>query len=227
MRKSAILFLTFITFIVIIGGLGCTIKYINEDSVIYIDPGHGGFDGGASSPDKQVIEKNLVLDISLKLKYYLEQIGYKVVLTREKDQALSNTKIKDIHKRVELINNSNCLLYISIHANSYPSELVKGAQTFYNPSNENSKLLANSVMEQLLNIDPYNNRKAKSLKGKYLVDKIDKTGCLIEVGFLTNVQELNLLKKESYQEKLAYSIYLGIINYFSKSGDKHETKLNN
>ena len=105
MRKSAILFLTFITFIVIIGGLGCTINYINEEDIIYIDPGHGGFDGGASSNDKKILEKDLVLNISLKLKYYLEQIGYKVLLTRDRDIALSNTKTKDIHKRVSLINN--------------------------------------------------------------------------------------------------------------------------
>ena len=67
MRKSAILFLTFITFIVVIGGLGCTINYINEEDIIYIDPGHGGFDGGASSNDKKILEKDLVLNISLKL----------------------------------------------------------------------------------------------------------------------------------------------------------------
>jgi N-acetylmuramoyl-L-alanine amidase len=218
-KKSAILFLTFITFIVIIGGLGCTINYINEKDIIYIDPGHGGFDGGASSNDKKILEKDLVLNISLKLKYYLEQIGYKVLLTRDRDIALSNTKTKDIHKRVSLINNSHCLLYISIHANSYPSEKIKGAQTFYNPNSDNNKQLALSIMEQLHNIDPYNTRKEKSLKGKYLLDKVEKVGCLIEVGFLTNNQELNLLIDDVYQEKLAYSIYLGIINYFNKSGE--------
>ena len=74
-------------------------------------------------------------------------------------------------------------------------------------------------MEQLHNIDPYNTRKEKSLKGKYLLDKVEKVGCLIEVGFLTNNQELNLLIDDIYQEKLAYSIYLGIINYFNKSGE--------
>ena len=110
MKKSAILFLTFITFIVIIGGLGCTISYINEQDIIYIDPGHGGFDGGATSIDKNILEKNIVLDISIKLKYYLEQMGYKVLLTRDSDIALSNTKVEDIHKRVTLINNSRCFL---------------------------------------------------------------------------------------------------------------------
>ena len=223
MKKSAVLFLTFITFIVIIGGLGCTISYINEQDIIYIDPGHGGFDGGATSIDKNTLEKNIVLDISIKLKYYLEQMGYKVLLTRDSDIALSNTKVEDIHKRVALINNSRCLLYISIHANSYPNNNVKGAQTFYNPSKENNKYLSKYIMDELHNIDPYNKRVSKELKGKYLLDKTNKVGCLVEVGFLTNNQEVNLLVSDDYQEKIAYSIYLGIINYFSKSGEIYET----
>lgn len=223
MKKSAILFLTFITFIVIIGGLGCTISYITEQDIIYIDPGHGGFDGGATSNNKEVLEKNIVLDISLKLKYYLEQMGYKVLLTRNTDQALSNTKVEDIHKRVSLINKSHCLLYISIHANSYPNNNVKGAQTFYNSNKIENKHLSKYIMDELRNIDPYNTRLSKELKGKYLLDKTNKIGCLIEVGFLTNNQEVNLLTSDNYQEKLAYSIYLGIMNYFSKSGEKYET----
>ena len=83
MKKSAILFLTFLTFILIIYSLCSVIKivYAKNSNVIYIDPGHGGFDGGASSKDKEVIEKDLVLDISLKLDFYLEQMGYKTLLT--------------------------------------------------------------------------------------------------------------------------------------------------
>lgn len=221
MKKSAILFLTFITFIFVIISFCSVIKivYANNSNIIYIDPGHGGFDGGALSKNKEVIEKDLVLEISLKLAYYLKQMGYKVALTRDKDTALAHTKKEDIYKRVELINSNNTLLYVSIHANSYPNKSVKGAQCFYDNSLEENKLLASYISEMLKAINPYNNRKEKIITGKYLINNSEKVGCLIEVGFLSNAEELALLKTKSYQEKLAYGIFLGILKYLGHNGD--------
>lgn len=221
LKKSAILFLTFITFILIIIGFYGVIKtvYASSSNIIYIDPGHGGFDGGATSSNKEVVEKDLVLEISLKLEFYLKQMGYKVLLTREEDKALAHAKKEDIHKRVELINKSNALLYVSIHANSYPNKSVKGAQCFYDDRLDENKLLASYIMEMLKTIDPYNKRQEKSISGKYLINKSDKIGCLIEVGFLSNSEELALLKTKSYQEKIAYGIFLGILKYLGHNGD--------
>lgn len=221
MRKSAVLFLTFITFIIIILSGGAIIKLVavSDTPTIYIDPGHGGFDGGATSPEKDLIEKDVTLKISLKLAYFLEQMGYKVLLTRDADLALAHNKTKDIHNRVKLINQSNSELYISIHVNSYPNVNVKGAQTFYNDKGEKNKELAQSIMDMLKIIDPYNNREAKSITGKYLIDKISKTGCLVEVGFLTNPQEKEKLKTSKYQEEVAYAIFLGVMKYLGNSGD--------
>ena len=221
LKKSAILFLTFITFILIIIGFYGVIKtvYASSSNIIYIDPGHGGFDGGATSSNKEVVEKDLVLEISLKLEFYLKQMGYKVLLTREEDKALAHTKKEDIHKRVELINKSNALLYVSIHANSYPNKSVKGAQCFYDDRLDENKLLASYIMEMFKIIDPYNKRQEKSISGKYLINKSDKIGCLIEVGFLSNNEELALLKTKSYQEKIAYGIFLGILKYLGHNGD--------
>ena len=221
LKKSAILFLTFITFILIIIGFYGVIKtvYASSSNIIYIDPGHGGFDGGATSSNKEVVEKDLVLEISLKLEFYLKQMGYKVLLTREEDKALAHTKKEDIHKRVELINKSNALLYVSIHANSYPNKSIKGAQCFYDDRLDENKLLASYIMEMLKTIDPYNKRQEKSISGKYLINKSDKIGCLIEVGFLSNSEELALLKTKSYQEKIAYGIFLGILKYLGHNGD--------
>ncbi|MBQ8293720.1 MAG: N-acetylmuramoyl-L-alanine amidase [Bacilli bacterium] len=221
MKKSAILFLTFLTFIFQIIGLFGVYHHVlaKEEKVIYIDPGHGGFDGGATSINKETLEKDITLDISKILAYYLEQTGYKVILTRDNDSALASTKSEDIYKRVKLINESNCLLYISIHANSYPSGIVKGAQTFYKVNQENSEELAKNIMEMLKIVDPYNNRQAKSISGKYLIDKVNKVGCLVEVGFLTNNEELNKLKNKTYQENIAYAVYLGILKYLGNSGD--------
>jgi tRNA threonylcarbamoyladenosine biosynthesis protein TsaE len=146
-------------------------------------------------------------------------MGYDVLLTRDKDIALAHTKREDIYKRVSLINNSNTLLYVSIHANSYPNKTVKGAQCFYDISREENKLLASYIMEMLKTIDPYNSRKEKSISGKYLINNSNKIGCLIEVGFLSNPEELALLNTKSYQEKLAYGIFLGILKYLGHDGD--------
>lgn len=221
MKKSAILFLTFLTFCIIICSFCSVVRlvYAKNTNVIYIDPGHGGFDGGASSTNKEVIEKDLVLSISLKLAYYLEQMGYNVALTRTKDTALAHTKKEDMHKRVELINAPNTLLYVSIHANTYPNKNIKGAQCFYDSSSNENKLLASYIMEMIRTLDPYNNRKEKSISGKYLISNSNKVGCLIEVGFLSNLEELALLKTTSYQEKLAYGIFLGILKYLGHDGD--------
>ncbi len=221
MKKSAILFLTFLTFIFVFFSFCSVIKivYANNSNIIYIDPGHGGFDGGTSSYNKEIIEKDLVLDISLKLRFYLEQMGYKVLLTRDNDIALAHTKKEDMYKRVKLINNNNTLLYVSIHANSYPDKRVRGAQCFYDNSLEENKLLASYISEILKSINPHNNRKEKSITGKYLINNSNKVGCLIEVGFLSNQEETTLLKTRNYQEKLAYGIFLGILKYLGHNGD--------
>lgn len=189
-------------------------------TTIYIDPGHGGFDGGATSNiyinNQKIIEKDITLQVSLYLKTYLERTNFKVLITRNKDKSLGNTKKTDIYKRVELINNSQANIYISIHANSYPHEIVKGAQTFYNPNNVNNKQLSESIMTMLKYIDPSNKRTAKSITDKYLIDHAKKIGCLVEIGFLTNIDELNNLINPTYQQQLAFMIYLGILNYLER-----------
>ncbi len=194
------------------------IKEVNqENKSIYLDPGHGGKDCGAISKD-DFYEKELNLNICFYLKTYLENADFKVYLTRDGDYDLAspNAKIRkteDITKRVNLINNSNCLLYISVHANIYSSGSIKGAQTFYKANDEKCKLLAENVQEQLISILKNTNRKALAIKGKYLIDNTVKPGSLVEVGFLSNDEELSLLKTESYQKQIAYAIFQGIINY--------------
>lgn len=185
----------------------------NKTYLIYIDPGHGGFDGGCTSKDNKYIEKDITLNISLLLSNYLRSSGFVVKLTRESDIALANTKKEDIYKRVKLINNSNAILFISIHVNSYPSSSVRGAQVFYSTKNTNSKTLANIIMNNFHMIDNYNKRSALAIKNKYLMDNVIITGCLIEAGFLTNDTDLLKLTNTNYVADFVKSIYLGIIEY--------------
>ena len=207
MKKSVYLFLAFLILIILFIP---NILTKAENSVIYIDPGHGGFDGGCVGSG--IVEKDITLAISLKIQKHLQSVGYTVYLTREEDKALAKTKANDIYKRVALINNANALLYVSIHANFYPSSSVKGAQTFYHDT-INNKLLATLIQENLQLIDLDNKRVAKTISGKYLLENTKQTGCLVEVGFLSNPEEASKLSDEYYQNKIAYAIYIGILSY--------------
>ena len=219
--RSAILFLTFI--ILIIAFASTTIYMVRAENktekniVVYLDPGHGGFDGGAVSNINGLVEKELVLDITYRLKRMLEMTGYVVLLTRKSDEALAGSKRGDILKRVDLINNSAATLFISIHANSFPDESVHGAQVFYRNETE-CKKLSEEVQKSFVAIDKTNHRMAKMLNGKYLIEHTNKIGCLVEVGFLSNKTEVTNFQNENYLEKIAYAIYSGIIAYTQTKG---------
>src|SRR5690606_27970495 len=139
-----VLILLFISFTAIINA-----NKLNVKNVIYIDPGHGGPDGGAVGIEG-VYEKEIVLNVSRKLKKYFNEAGYNVLLTRDGDYDLAddngkNKKREDIHNRVKLINDSDCLFFISIHANKYSSPKIYGSQTFYRTNDEESKLLSEEI----------------------------------------------------------------------------------
>ncbi|WAA12441.1 N-acetylmuramoyl-L-alanine amidase CwlD [Fervidibacillus halotolerans] len=194
--------------------------------IIYIDPGHGGPDGGAEK--EGVVEKDIALSISMKLRDYLEQQGAFVLLTREKDsdladedlQGLSRRKVQDLHRRAKLINESEADLFISIHLNAIPSPKWRGAQTFYYPRYVESEIAATLIQEELIDNLQNTDRKAKSITNVYLMKEVKKPGVLVETGFLSNPEERELLKNEDYQEKIAISIYEGIMRYFSNEREQ-------
>lgn len=213
-KKRGILFLICSIILVLTAGLSVTASLTSPRAIcIYIDPGHGGFDGGTTSLDKAIIEKDITLEVSLKLAHYLRRTGYLVKLTRETDMALGSNKKEDIHKRVSLINESKANLYVSIHANSYPSRVARGAQVFYQDHNSENVKLAKSIMKTIKALDDSNKRVASLIKDKYLVDHITVTGCLIELGFLSNDSDLNSLTNQQYLDDLVQMIYLGIMEY--------------
>lgn len=214
MLKKIILFLTL--FLTSNAVVATTVIVENNKPLIYLDPGHGGYDGGCVSYNKDIIEKNVTLNIALLVKRKLNMLGYNVLLTRSTDTALGNTKKEDIYKRVDLINNSKAVLYLSIHANSFTSNNIKGAQTFYNPSNDINKDLAITLLNNVRTLDETNKRVAKSMSGKYLLDHVNVPGCLIEVGFITNIDDLNKLTNETYLEDLAMLISISINEVYNR-----------
>ncbi|WP_044895226.1 N-acetylmuramoyl-L-alanine amidase CwlD [Bacillus alveayuensis] len=189
--------------------------------IIVLDPGHGGPDGGAVGGE--VVEKDVALNIALKLRDYLQQQGALVVMTREGDNDLaakntkgySRRKIEDLQKRVEFINESEADLFISVHLNAIPSPRWRGAQTFYYASFVENERVAKFIQAELRRNLENTNRSAKAINGVYLLKYAKKPGALVEVGFLSNYDERQLLSSEDYQTKVAASIYKGILRYFS------------
>lgn len=195
------------------------------NKVIVLDAGHGSPDLGAIGFDGTT-ESALNLAITLKLQKLLESSGAKVILTRSDEngiysldsKSIREKKISDIKNRVELGNNSNADIFISIHLNKYPpSEIYRGWQTFYQGNSENSKMLAEIIQENICkNIDYSNDRKPMKITDVYIMDNVKIPTTIVECGFLSNKEEANLLKDESYQYKLAWGIFIGIQDYFYK-----------
>lgn len=202
-----------------------SINYINAkneefpllEKVIYIDPGHGGTDPGAMY--NGIKEKNINLEISKKLEEKLLQLGAIVYLTRYDDYDLSvtntiNRKRSDLSRRGNIINKSDCDLFLSIHLNAEDTSSWRGAQVFYDDTNEKNEAIAKIFQEQFKK-DLHTNRKYKKVDELYLQKRINRPGVLLEVGFLSNSNDRYLLKQDTYQQKIVTSISNGVLKYFN------------
>lgn len=195
-----------------------------SQKVIVVDAGHGGLDGGATSKDG-FLEKNINLSIAKYLKEYLEQSGAKVIMTRSDDVSLhkndsdtvKNKKRSDLIARRNLANSSGGDAFISIHINYFQQSKYKGAQVFYETKNSSSITLAECIQKEMIDIlDKNNNRTiAKIASNKILYQDLKIPSVLVECGFLSNPDEAKLLSTKEYQKKTAYSIYMGILDYFA------------
>lgn len=195
-----------------------------DQKVIVIDVGHGGWDPGRTGTQGEN-EKDINLKIALKLQNYLEQSGSVVLITRNEDEALDLNKKIDMKKRKEIINDSQGDMMISIHQNSFPSSSEKGSQVFYYKNNEEGKELAQLLQERLKSVlDPDNKRQAKENSSYYILKNTKIPSAIVECGFLTHPEEEKLLNTEEYQEKVAWAIYLGIIDYFQEQAHAEEAE---
>ena len=189
---------------------------------IVIDAGHGKPDEGAES-SRGTTEAETNLKIALKLQNLLEQSGSSVILTRSNENAiydidsktLRQKKVSDIHNRVKIGNESSADIFVSIHLNKIPQQQYDGWQTFYNAKSADGQKLAVSIQNNLNDaIQKENNRVAKSIENIYIVKHVEIPTTIVECGFLSNPEEEKLLLDDEYQNKLAWGIYNGIIDYF-------------
>lgn len=190
--------------------------------VIVVDAGHGVPDEGAQS-SRGTTEAETNLKISVKLQNLLEQSGCTVILTRSDENAIydvdSNTlkqkKISDIRNRVKIGNESSADIFVSIHLNKIPQQQYYGWQCFYKEGNEQSNKLAKSIQENLnKSMQKENNRVAMKIDNIYIIKHVEIPTSIVECGFLSNPEEEKQLLDDNYQNRLAWGIYSGIINYF-------------
>ena len=190
-----------------------------QDTIIMVDPGHGGRDSGTYYG--KLYEKDINLEISKALEEELTKNGAIVYMTRTRDIDLSSIydsakKRGDLYRRLLKIKETKSNLYISIHINWYQNTSMKGAEVLYNSINENNEKLAKSIMKEF-KTDLGSTRTIKTTD-LYMYRNTTTPGVLVECGYLSNPTERTLLQQEDYQKKLAKSITNGIINYLKKKG---------
>jgi N-acetylmuramoyl-L-alanine amidase len=199
-----------------------------KNKTIVIDPGHGGIDGGASIGE-HFHEKDINLDVALKLRELLLNEGAAVVLTRDRDVSLesksglsSSRYRRDLDARRNFINSSNADVFVSIHANCFRSNpRAKGAIAFYYQGSEHGELLAKWIAGSIDEIVYRKFLGDDALKSKVLPENLfilrstKVPGILLETGYMTNKEEGRLLKQEEFRRAMAEAVLDGLKKYFA------------
>ncbi len=214
------MFFILLTFIISLAIFSKTNAMINElpllGRIVFVDPGHGGRDPGTMY--KNLMEKDIVLDISLKLRDTLMEKGAIVYMTRDEDEDLSSRwderkKRGDLYRRLLMYKDVPTEVYLSIHINNDNESSSHGAEVLYHPINKENERLAKILMKNFEN-DLKTSRVIKKTD-LYMYRNTTIPGVLIECGFLSNSNERYLLQRESYQKKLASSITNSVIEFFN------------
>ena len=207
-------------FILACGGIKSVFKDKMLKYTVVLDAGHGGIDVGASGGTTGVNESDLNLEICKELQNVFEENGFIVVMTRNDQNGLygdtsKGFKMRDLNRRLEICKNSGADVFISIHLNSYSSSKRRGAQVFFKEGSEQGKRFADSIQTEL-NLLKESKRMYDAISGDYyLLNECNITAVIVECGFLSNPEEENLLLDGNYRKKLAKSIFLGTLRYFS------------
>ena len=203
-------------------GICYVVKAASSPKALYtivIDAGHGGRDGGAVGRTTEVTESYLNLQFALKLKSICEEYGFNVVLTRKDMNGLysafaTNKKRSEMEKRMEIIEEANPDLVVSIHMNSFSNTSAKGSQVFYAETHPEYEEFAQKVQDALNAKIDYAKKTAKS-SDFYVINTTPIPSILVECGFLSNPEEEALLVSEEYQKNFCYVLFYGILSYFS------------
>lgn len=186
-----------------------------NDKVVVIDAGHGGSDRGAVGPHG-VTEKSVTLAVALKTEKLLTDAGAKVVMTRKTDVDVASPNASDAQELQARVNKAprNADIFISIHCNAFTNPNTNGMETFYYSGSVQGRRLAELLNEELLKYGGRNNRGVKSANF-YVLKHSSCPASLIELAFVTNPTEENLLADDEYQNQLARAIASAVKKYFN------------
>ena len=177
----------------------------NSRVLVAIDPGHGGRDPGAVGFGG-VQEKNVVFPVSTRVAQLLREAGVDVVMTRVDDRTL------DLEPRVNIANNANATIFLSIHANaiSLSRPDVNGVETYY--YSENGRQLASIIHANVQPASGLGNRGVKQARF-YVLRNTAMPAALLELGFLTGSEDIVRLRDPAWQERMAQAITQGLLQY--------------
>ena len=187
-----------------------------KNKIITIDPGHGGSDSGAVGPNGYT-EKEGTFAISQKVASILNQSGAKVVMTRDSDVDVYGPNASarnELQARVDVGNNANSDIFVSIHCNAFVNPAANGTQTFYYGSSYQGQRLAQSIQEKMIEANGLRDR-GISTCNFYVVKHSYMPAVLIETAVITNYDEEALLSDDEWQTTMAKAIAEGINEYFS------------
>lgn len=194
-----------------------------ERFVIVLDPGHGGEDGGCT--EGGVLEKDLNLDVALRLRELCRVFGVPCEMTREDDRLLydlygeledygGKMKTYDLKNRVRFAEEREGAVYVGIHMNSFPEAKYRGLQVWYSPNAEESRAIAEKVQSGARSLDSSNKREAKRAgKSIFVLDRLTVPAVLVECGFLSNPEEREALCGAEYQMKIASLIFSSVVSF--------------
>lgn len=230
-KKKAILFcillISLLIFPMLISNISHPVFSNTYLKTIVIDPGHGGIDGGSSHND--LLEKNINLEVSLKLKKILSDKNINVVMTRDDDISLesksdlkSSRYRRDLNARKSIIDKNNAELFVSIHVNAHPKNTkAQGVQVIHYPQSKDSEYLAKEISNSINKIVFNEFLKTEQIKAEvltgnfYILRESKSPGVIVEIGFITTPEDRKLIQNEDYQYKMATAIAQGIIEYIA------------
>ena len=195
---------------------------------VIIDPGHGGVDGGAVGVNG-VVEKNINLSISLKLREFFRAAGYEVVMTREDDRSIHSPdaktvreqKTSDLYNRLDFMKKNPKAIFISIHQNKFEQSRYSGTQVFYSANMLQSRILAQTIQQEIRKaLQPENTRQIKQAdKNLFIIYNAPIPAVMVECGFLSNPGEALKLQDTDYQNKLAFTVFYAVLKTYGETSN--------
>jgi N-acetylmuramoyl-L-alanine amidase len=189
---------------------------------IFLDPGHGGEDPGCNDPRRGIYEEDINLNVAKKANDILIRTGAEIIMSRKSDKDFVQPKTlrgnltkkkSDLLARIKMAGDSKADVFVSLHVNATRKKTYSGAETFYNPSDPYSELLAQYIQKYLRTIPDMTKRTAKP-GSYYILNNTSMPSVIVEMGYLTNRKEEDLLIKDDYQQALALAISRGLVDYF-------------